>query len=85
MAVATLPTHEVSPSASVALLPTVGLRPDDEAFVAAATEVARSFAPDLLAALEAFAHDPGPAGACCCATRQRDRSPRRPPPQPARR
>lgn len=63
MAVATLPTHEVSPSASVALLPTVGLRPDDEAFVAAATEVARSFAPDLLAALEAFAHDPGPAGA----------------------
>jgi len=63
MAVATLPTH-VTGSFAVSLLPPAsGLRPDDEAFVAAAAEVGQAFPPGLVAALEAFAADPGPAGA----------------------
>ena len=64
MAVATLPTHVVGSSMMISPLPPApGLRPDDEQFVDAAAEAGRSFAPDLVAALEAFADDPGPAGA----------------------
>jgi hypothetical protein len=51
-------------SSMVTALPaTPGLRPDDEAFVADAARVGRSFPPELVAALEAFADDPGAAGA----------------------
>ncbi|MGN6693094.1 MAG: TauD/TfdA family dioxygenase, partial [Aquihabitans sp.] len=63
MAVAMLPTHRTGPSMMSALAPAPGLRPDDEAFVADAARVARSFPPALVAAIEAFADDPGPAGA----------------------
>ncbi len=63
MAVATLPTHDAGPSLAALRAPSPGLRPDDEAFVDGAAEVGGSFGPDLVAALEAFAGDPGPSGA----------------------
>jgi hypothetical protein len=63
MAVATLPTCEVGSSLIAPLPPAPGLRPDDEAFVVDAARAGRSFAPDLIAAIAAFADDPGPSGA----------------------
>jgi alpha-ketoglutarate-dependent taurine dioxygenase len=45
------------------LPPAPGLRPDDEAFVDGAARAGRLFAPELVAAIEAFAADPGPDGA----------------------
>lgn len=63
MAVATLPTQTAGSSMISPLPPAPGLRPDDEAFVADAARAGRSFSPELVAAIEAFADDPGPAGA----------------------
>ena len=62
MAVAVLPTWSAASKISP-LPPGPGQRPDDESFVAGAAAAGRLFAPDLVAAIEAFADDPGPAGA----------------------
>ncbi|MCU1372690.1 MAG: L-lysine 3-hydroxylase [Ilumatobacteraceae bacterium] len=63
MAVATLPTRPAGSSMISPLPPAPGLRPDDEAFVAGAARAGRLFAPELVAAIEAFADDPGSSGA----------------------
>ena len=63
MAVATLPICPTGSSMISPLPPAPGLRPDDEAFVAGAARAGRSFSPELVAAIEAFADDPGPSGA----------------------
>lgn len=63
MAVAMLPTVRAGSSMISPLPPALGLRPDDEAFVADAARVGRSLPPELTAAIEAFAADPGAAGA----------------------
>jgi L-asparagine oxygenase len=62
VAVATLPTHHVEPSSIPTLAVAPGV-PDDERFVDAASELARAFPAELIAALDAFAADPGPSGA----------------------
>ncbi|HWJ97296.1 MAG TPA: TauD/TfdA family dioxygenase [Acidimicrobiales bacterium] len=63
MAAATLQTHPTGSSMIPPLAPEPGLRPDDEAFVADAARAGRSFSPGLIAAIAAFADDPGAAGA----------------------
>jgi len=63
VAVATLPTRRTGSSMISPLPPAPGLRPDDEAFVADAARAGRLFSPELVAAIEAFAHQPGPTGA----------------------
>ncbi|WP_426572270.1 TauD/TfdA family dioxygenase [Aquihabitans sp. McL0605] len=63
MAVAALPTHPGGFHAFSQLAAPVGVHPDEEAFVAAASSAGRSLDPELEHALDAFAHDPGPAGA----------------------
>src|SRR4051812_11796204 len=63
MAVATLPTLDAGLRAFSQVQIPPDLVPDDEDFVVAAEASGPSFDPGLAGALDAFGHDPGPAGA----------------------
>ena len=58
-----LPTRSVAPSAITVPPTQLGLRPDDEAFVALAVAAGRALESGLRSALAAFIVEPGPAGA----------------------